>query len=233
MAGVFKNLLGTIGAKFQIGLGGPNIKGTSGKVQARNAADSAFAIVEASLHATYGDDFELNSGATLAGADWKYSFRRPSTGMTHSLIVVYPNNDPAVGQALTVAGFVGDVITLQWTTVAGGADKLIIDTTTLGFGTTSPLAMFSKPANAEARNVRVIIDTPFNGTPSLSVGISGTLSKYMPSNAIDLTAPAMTVFEYDPGEMPTAGVEAIIATYAAGSASVGSARIEVSYVIPS
>lgn len=233
MAGVFKNLLGTISAKFQLGLQGPNIKGSSGKVQARNAADSAMATVEAALFATYGNDFELNSGATSTGADWKYSFRRPSTGMTHALIVQYPSSDPAVGQALTVASFVGDVITMQWTTIAGGTDKIVVDTTTLAFGAASPLAMFSKPANAVVRQIKVIIDTPFNGAPSLSIGIAGTTSKYTPSTAIDLTAAAGTVFEYDPGEVAVAGVEALIATYAAGAASAGSARIEVAYVIPS
>lgn len=233
MAGVFKNLLGTISAKFQLGLAGPNIKGTSGKVQARNAADAAFATIEAALFATYGNDFELNSGAAASGADWKYSIRRPSTGMTHALIVVYPNTDPAVGQALTVASFAGDVITLQWTTIAAGTDKVVVDTTTLAFGTASPLAMFTKPANAEVTNVRIIIDTPFNGAPSLSIGIAGTTSKYAPSTAVDLTAAATTVFEYDPGEVATGGTEALIATYAAGAASAGSARIEVAYVIPS
>ena len=231
--GVFKDLLGTIQNTFQIGLGGPKLKNNSGAIEVRNAADSAYGVIRAALHATYGNDIELNSGATQTGADWKYTFRRPSTGMTHNIVVVMPNTDPAAGQALTVASFVGDVITLAWTTVAGGTDKAVVDSTTIAFGATSPVAMFSKPANAVILWEKVVIDTPFNGTPSLSVGIAGTTSKYLPSTAVDLTAAAGTVFDYEPGLPAEAGVEALIATYSAGGASAGSARVLVCYVIPS
>ena len=72
----------------------------------------------------------------------------------------------SVGQALTVASFVGDVITLQWTTIAGGAEKLVVDTTSLAFGTSSPVAMYTAPANAVHTLFQVIIDTAFNGTPN-------------------------------------------------------------------
>lgn len=231
--GVFKNLAGIIGSALQLGLGGPKVKGSSGKVQARNAADNAMATIEAALFATYGNDFELNSGAAGSGADWKMTLKRPSTGMTHALNITMPAGDPAVGQALTVASFSGDNITLEYTTVAGGTDKVVVDTTSLAFGTSSPLSMFTKPANGVVRSVKVIIDTAFNGTPSLSIGISGTTSKYMPSTAIDLTAAAGTVFEYDAGEAGVGSTEALIATYSAGSASAGAARIEVAYCIPS
>lgn len=226
------DLIGTVTGKIMLGLGGPNIKGSSGKVQARNTADSAYATVEALLYATYGDDFELNAGAAGAGADWKMTFRRPSTGMTHALILVMPSDDPAVGQALTVASFAGDTITMEWTTVAGGTDKTVVDTTDLAFGSASPVAMFTKPASAAVLQVKIVIDTAFNGAPSVSIGIAGTTSKYMAATSVDLTAAAGTVFEVDPG-LVAAGSEAIIATYAAGGATVGAARILTSYVIPS
>ena len=224
--------LGTVFTKFQLGIGGPQLKGNSGAVEARDAADNAMATVRAALFSTYGDDFELNARAARTGADWKFTLRRPSTGMTHDLVVVYPSGDPAVGQALTVASFVGDVITLEWTTIAAGNDKLVVDSTTLDFGDTSPKAMFTKPANALVERVQVIIDTPFNGTPSLSVGISGTTSKYLSSTMVDLTAAAGTVFEVTPGLAATVGTEALIATYSAGGASAGSARILVTYAQP-
>lgn len=231
--GVFKDLLGTVRTAFQIGIGGPRLKNNSGTLEVRNAADSAYDTVRALLFSTYGNDFELNAGATSAGADWKYTIRRPSTGMTHDITVVMPSEDPAAGQALTVASFTANVITLEWTTVAGGTDKVVVDTTTIGFGASSPVAMFTKPANAVVLYEKVIIDTPFDGTPSLSIGISGTTSKYMPSTALDLTAAAGTVFDFEPGLPAEAGTEAMIATYSAGGAGAGSARILTSYVIPS
>lgn len=231
--GVWKDLLGTVRNRFQLGLGGPSVKGNAGVVEARNAADSAYAAVAALLFQTYGNDFELNAGAAGAGADWVFTLRRPSTGMTHDLVVVMPSGDPAVGQALTVASFAGDVITLEWTTVAGGTDKVVVDTTTVGFGSSSPVAMFTKPANAVVLFEKVVIDTPFDGTPTLSIGITGTTSKYMPSTAVDLTAAAATIFDYEPGLPAEAGTEAMIATFAGGGATVGSARILTAYVIPS
>lgn len=230
--GRFTDIIGVVGGKLKLGLTGPQLKGNGTAVEARNAADSAYATINALLHATYGDDFELNSGAAGAGADWKYTLRRPSTGMTHALTVVYPSADPTVGQALTVASFTANVITLGWTTVAAGTDKSVVDTTSLAFGTTSPLAMFSSPSGAVLRKISVVIDTPFNGTPSLSIGITGTVSKYLGATQVDLTAAAGTVFEIDPGLPSTAG-EALIATYAASGATVGAARILTEYVIPS
>lgn len=233
MAGRFMDLLGILGSKLQLGIGGPNLKNNSGAIEARNAADNAYAVIRASLHATYGDDFELNSGAAGSGADWKFTLRRPSTGMTHPLTVVFPSGDPTTGQALTVASFTSNIITLQWTTIAAGNDKVVVDTTSLAFGTSSPLSMFTLPANAVVREVRIIIDTAFNGTPSVSIGITGTTSKYMGSTQVDLTAAAGTVFSVDPGLASNGSTENIIATYSAGSASAGAARLEVAYCIPS
>lgn len=224
---VFQDLLGTLFSKFQIGIGGPQIKNNAGVIEVRNAADSAYVALSALLHKTYGDDFELNSGATSSGSSWKFTVRRPSTGMTHDLTLVYPSGDPTPGQALTVATFAGNVITLQWTTIAAGTDKVVTDTTSLAFGTASPAAMFTLPANAAVEKVRVLIDTAFNGTPTASVGIAGTTSKYMASTQVDLTAAATTVFEVTPGLASVGTTEALIITYAAGGASAGAARVEI------
>jgi len=38
-------LIGTIEGIFQLGLGGPNLKNSSGVIEARNAGDTAYAIV--------------------------------------------------------------------------------------------------------------------------------------------------------------------------------------------
>lgn len=51
---VFSKLRGTIETIFQIGLGGPQLKNSSGVVEARNSVDAAYAIVR---------------GATPVGAD--------------------------------------------------------------------------------------------------------------------------------------------------------------------
>ena len=235
--GIWKDLLGTTGQFFRVGLSGPRLKNESGALHVRNAADAAFAdMVVATLQAAginiTGNDLVLNSDGA-SGADRTMTLRRPSTGMSVNLVIQLPAGDPAPGQAMTVTSFAGGVIVLDWATVAGGTDKVVTDTTTLAFGATSPLALFTLPANAVVKSVKVIVDTAFNGTPTVSIGISGTTSKYMGSGQVDLTAAAGTVFEVDPGLAAVGSTEALIATYAAGSASAGSARILGDYVIPS
>lgn len=93
------------------------------------------------------------------------------------------------------------------------------------------MSLFSTAATDILSKVQVVIDTPFNGTPSLSIGVTGTTSKYMGTTDVDLTAATGTVFEVHPG-LPAAGVEALIATYTAGGASAGAARILVTRVSP-
>ena len=229
----WRDLFGTVLDYLRIGYAGPRLKNASGTLEIRNAADAAYAAIKASLVSATGEDIELNADAAGSGADWKMTFRRPSTGMTHDLVVVWPAGDPAPNQAVTVASLVGDVITLQYTTIAAGNDKIVVDTTTLAFGDSSPKAMFTLPANAVVREVRFIIDTAFNGTPQVSVGITGTTSKYVATSLVDLTQPAETVIVVTPGKAAVGSTEAIIATYSAGGASAGSARIEVAYAIPS
>ena len=39
------DIIGTSLSKFQLGIGGPNLKNNSGIVESRNAADSAYAAI--------------------------------------------------------------------------------------------------------------------------------------------------------------------------------------------
>ena len=232
MAGRFIDVLGTTYSKLQLGLDSAalNLKAVGTKMRVRNKADSADAPVVGSVIAASGDFLELNEDAAGAGADWKVTLARPATGMTAAMTLTLPTSVGSPAQVLTTDGSTG---ALSWTTVAAGNDKIITDTTSLAFGSTSPTAMFTLPANAVVQNVFVVIDTTFNGTPSLSVGITGTTSKYLASTQVDLTQPATTAFELQPG-LPSVGTpENLIFTYAAGGASAGAARILVCYSIPS
>lgn len=226
--GYFSDLLGTTAAAFRVGVSGLNLKSLTGKLRVRNTADSADAPLVASLLASSGDSLELNEDATGSGADRKYTLSRPATGMTGDVTLVFPANTGTSNQVLSTDGS-GN---LFFQTVASGNDKVVTDTTSLVFGSTSPLTMFNLPANAVVKTVTVIIDTPFNGAPSLSIGITGTTAKYMPATSVDLTAAAKTSFESHPDEIPVGSVEALIATYSAGGATAGAARILVDYVIP-
>lgn len=231
MAGRFLDVLGTTYNKLQLGIdtAALNIKAVSNKVRARNKADSADAPLVGSVIAASGDFLELNEDAAGSGADYKMTLARPATGMSAAVTLTFPATAGTAAQALTTDGSG----VLNWTTIAAGTDKVVTDTTSLAFGSTSPTSMFTLPANAVISEVAVIIDTAFNGTPSLSVGITGTLSKYLSSTQVDLTQPATTTFEIQPGMASVGTTEALIFTYAAGGASAGAARILVSYSIPS
>lgn len=229
----FADLLGTVLNKFQLGIGGPQLKNNAGAVEARNAIDSAYAALSAALVNVYGNSVVLNAGATESGSSWKFTMQSPASGQTADMTVVWPGAAPSAGMALTVASASAGVVTLQWQSVGGATNNVATDTTSLAFGSTSPVAMFTLPANAVVQAVRVVVDTPFTGAPSLSIGIAGTTSKYLGSTQVDLTAAAATVFEVEPGLPADAASEALIATYAAGAATAGAGRILVDYVIPS
>lgn len=227
MAGVWLDFLGTTYNKFKLGLTGPTLKDSSGKLNVRNSADNADAEVVASKVSVSGELIELNSDAALAGADWKVTLQRPTAGMTASIVLTLPIDDGTAGQVLSTDG--AGVLSFISAGNTALADK--VDTTSLAFGTASPAAMFSTGATDVITKQQVIIDTAFNGTPSLSIGIAGSTSKYMASTQVDLTAAAGTIFEVNPG-LAAQGAEALIATYAAGGASVGAARLLTFYASP-
>lgn len=231
--GEFRKLIGTTLTKFQLGIGGPFLKAVSSKVRARNAADNADAELVGSILAASGDDLVINEDAAGSGADWKMTFRRPGSGMSEHRTVVLPSGNPAVGQVLQVASYAGGVVTLDYLTVAAGSDKTVCDTTSLAHNTSSPLTLFTLPANAVITLIQIIIDTAFDGAPTVTIGVTGTTSKYAGATDSDLTAQAGTVFEIVPGQTANGATENLIATYSAASATVGAARILIYYVIPS
>jgi len=229
MASIWQDILGTTKAFFRIGFTGPRLKNSSGNLAIRNPGDSADAEVTMSKLNVSGNIVDLNSDAAGSGTDWKYTLQRPSSGMGAAVTLTLPPTDGSPGQAIVTDG--NGVLTFEDAASTASSDKA--DTTTLAFDSTSPLAMFTLPASAIIEKIQVIIDTAFDGTPSASVGISGTVSKYVASTDIDLTQLAGTVIEIHPGVTAPGGTEALIITYAAGSATAGSARFLVFYAIPS
>jgi hypothetical protein len=223
------DLIGTSLNSLKLGLTGVLLKNTSGNLTVRNNADSADASVTASTVNVSGDSLVINSDAANTGADRSITLTRPTSGMSASYTLTLPVDDGTPGQVLQTDG----TGSLSWTTSGGStADKLSFVQTALAFGSTSPVAMFTLPANALVKEIEVIIDTPFDGTPSLSIGISGTVSKYFPATQIDLTTSSKVSFVNSANEIPSVSSENLIATYSAGSATVGAARIITSYVIP-
>lgn len=222
----FSDLFGTSLAFFRIGLTGPRIKSNAGTIEIKNAIDSAFVGVKALIVQATGNAIELNANAAATGADHKYSIARPGTGMAAAITLTLPPSLGTSGQVLQTDG-AGN---LSYVSAGSTASCQTTDTTSIAFGSTAQVTMYTSPVNAVSNNVRMIVDVPFNGTPSLSIGIVGTTSKYMAANQMDLST--VGVYEAYPGLAPIGTTESIVATYAAGGATTGSGRIEVDYSVP-
>lgn len=223
------DLAGTALTKFKIGLStaGSYLKYISGGFVVRNSDDSADAELTASKVKISGNSLEINSDAAGSGADYKLTLARPTSGMTADVTLTLPIDDGTAGQVLQTDGSGG----LSWASAASTADSVKVDSTNLAFGTASPVTMFTKEANAASGIIRLIVDTAFDGTPTVSIGIVGTTSKYAPTSAFDLTTAG--IYEYDASAVAIeAGTEAIIATYSAGGATVGAARIQYHRAVP-
>lgn len=222
------DLVGTTKEYIRVGLAGFRLKNSSGNVLVRNAGDSADAEITASKVKISGEILEINSDAAGSGADWKMTLQRPASGMTAAVTFTLPPDDGTPDQVLKTDG--SGVLT--WVAAGSTASSDKKDSTALAFGDSSPITMFSTGSGDVLEYIEVVIDTAFNGTPSLSIGVSGTTSKYLGSTDVDLTMPATTAFVIHPN-LPAQGVEALIATYSAGSASAGAARIIAHYATPS
>lgn len=226
--GLFADLFGTTKSFFKIGsTTGVRLKNVTGNLEVRNTGDSADAEVTASKVKISGEILEINSDAAGAAADWKYTIQRPAAGMTAAVTLTLPVDDGTASQVLSTDGS-GN---LSWVSAADTALALKLNSTSLAFGTASPVAMFTTGAADIIDHIDVVIDTAFDGTPTMSVGIVGTTSKYMGTGEVDLTAAATTIFRVHPG-LDAAGAEALIITYAAAGASAGAARVLVYYATP-
>ena len=222
---IFSDLLGTTKAYFKIGTTGVRLKNNAGDLVIRNTGDSADAAITTSKVNMSGDVLDINSDAAGSGADYKYTIQRPASGMTAAVVLTLPVDDGTPNQILQTDG----AGVLSWASAGSTASSDKVDTTSLAFGTASPLTLFSTGAADVITAVEIVVDTPFNGAPSLSVGVSGTTSKYLSTSDVDLTTAG--VYQVHPG-LVAAGAEALIATYTAGAASAGAARILVYYATP-
>lgn len=227
--GIWKDLLGTTSSFFRIGLSGVRLKNSSGNLLVRNAGDSADAEVTASKVNISGELIDINSDAAGSGADWKYTIRRPISGMTAAVDLTLPVDDGTASQVLSTDG--NGV--LSWVSAGDTslADK--VDTTSLAHNSSSEVAMFTTGASDVIEYIDVVVDTAFDGSgpvPSMSVGVTGTVSKYVASTQVDLTT--LGQYRVHPG-LAAQGAEALIITFTAGgSATAGAARVLVHYSTP-
>lgn len=223
--GVWQDLLGTTKSFFRIGLTGVRLKNNSGNLDVRNAADSAYAQVATSKLVNTGTSLDIGTTNVLT--------LQQNASQSGALTITPPAAKGTDGYVLAQkAGTASGVLELELISAGSTASAIKVDTTTLAFNSAASVSMFTLPASAVIHQVRCIIDTAFDGTPTATVGISGTTSKYMGATDNDLKGTAKDMYVTNPGEAPSGSTEALIITYSAGSATAGSARFEVYYSNP-
>lgn len=212
---VWTKIIGTQTGRFILGLTGVSIKNNSGVLDVKNNADSAYASVKAEkvtvFNNTAGFGNTLQTQATQA-ANYTYSL---------------PLDDGSPNQVLSTDG----AGLLTWVSAASTAELWHSDTTSFAFGASSPVTMFTLPANSVVDKVSIIVDTAFDGTPTCSVGVNGgSASKYAGTGDSLLTV----ADRYDvPNQSVANGApESLEITYAAGGATVGAGRVIVTYATP-
>ena len=212
---VWTKIIGTQTGRFILGLTGVSIKNNSGVLDVKNTADSAYASVKAQavtvFNNTAGFGNTIQSGATQA-ANFTYTL---------------PLDDGTPSQVLSTDG----TGLLTWVTAAATAHLWACDTTSIAFGSSATTVMFTLPANAVIDRVSIIVDTAFDGAPTMSVGVNGgSASKYAGSGDSLLTV----ADRYDVPNQQDAvgGTEALEFYYTAGGAIAGAGRVLVTYSVP-
>lgn len=208
----WQKLIGTQTGTFILGLLGVRLKNNSGSLQVRNNGDTAFADVELAK-------LKINDVDTVT--------IQASPSQTGPYTLTLPVDDGSPSQVLSTDGSG----VLSWVSAASTDACWKVDSTSFVFGSTSPVTMFTLPANAVIDKVTVIVDTAFDGTPTMSVGVNGgSASKYVSSGDVNL----LVADRYDiPNQsVPVGSTEALEITYSAGGATAGAGRVLVTYAIP-
>jgi hypothetical protein len=227
----FTDLLGTLGSSFRIGLAGVRLKNLAGNLALRNSGDTADAALTASSVNVSGDAIVLNSDAAGTGTDYSATVQR-NAAATAAITVMLPPSKGTDGQVLRQkAGTAAGVIELEFATAGTTSQCVTSDETDLAFGSASPVAMFTLPANAVVDRILCHVDTAFDGAaPSASIGVSGQTSKYM--SATDMDLKTVGQYEVHPGLVASGSSEDLIITFNPDSSTAGAGRFEVFYAIP-
>lgn len=224
--GIWSDLFGTSNSFFKLGLAGVRLKNNTGNLAVRNTADSADAEITTSKVINTGSDVLIGTTNVLTISK--------NAAQSGALQIIYPSAKATDGQVLAQkAGTGAGIVEFEFVSAGTTAANDKLDTTSLAFNSSATVNMFSTGASDVIEYIEVIVDTAFNGTaPSMSVGIAGTVSKYVASTQVDLTATAGTKF-YTHNGLPAQGAEALIITFtAAGGASAGAARVIAHFAQP-
>lgn len=204
---LWSKIRGTVETIFQIGLGGPQIKNNSGVVEARNAADSAYAIVRGATPVgnndlatkTYVDTL---ASRTIVDAQFDGNNALPAnSGTRHFYVVTTTGANASIGQLIfddgtstgtaTVLAAVDGRLIITTQAFTGGTVSLNAESLyTWDAGTTAWINAGGSSMSGAIRVVRYGV-TNANGAQDSASSI--------PANAIVLRAELNVTTPYSPG----------------------------------
>lgn len=220
-AGTFSGALQGTGVTATTG----NITATAGNISATAGSVAAGTTVTAGTNLVATSSVVVGSGANQA------TLSAPASGGATTLTL--PVGGGASGYVLSTNG----AGVLSWVDPGSpttNAARWTAASTTIAFNSGATVAGDAIPSGSVIDNVQVIIDTPFDATgAALSVGITGTPTKYMATTDSALNFAAATVFAVHPGLPAEGSATAVSIAFTAGTGgTAGSARVIVTYAAP-
>ena len=220
----YSNQGGTTQASFVVGgpVNGITLKLTSGALEVMNASASSDTSVTASLI-----DLSASTNQIVLGSANTHPLTLSSGTPTATWTLTLPVSSGTSGYVLSTDG---TGIT-SWVAAASTAPALKNFITTVPYNGSSPIAIDTLPGGCVIDHVVVINDTAWTDpTATLSVGITGNVSKYVGTsdNYLSFT----DRFNVDSSNPADASPETINVYFNAGTSSAGSTRVEVWYFTP-
>lgn len=105
---------------------------------------------------------------------------------------------------------------------------IFCDETQITHTSSATISMFTLPNEMFVDRTVIIVDEAFNGTtPTLTIGIVGSTSKYLASTDVDLKTTGR--YEVQLSNTPSSE-EDVIAIFSASGSTTGEARLQLHYV---
>lgn len=206
------DLAGTLLDYFRIGAG-VRLKNVTGRLDVRNAGDTAY-IEAVALK------YRLPSGANFLTLE--------TPALTGNSTFIFPVATAAGGAPSAGQAIIFDGTKHVYSAVASNAELTVVEA--FNQGTASPLTVFNAPANAVIKKVTVkVLTAAAGGSPTLSVGITGTPAAYMTTTENSLREVAN--YEVEPHISVGASAIDVIATIVASSQTF-TGEIHVTYALP-
>jgi hypothetical protein len=249
---LYSKVRGTFETLFQLGKGGPQLKNSSGAVQFRNSADSAFASIAPRAVQLDGGAIIKNSSGTLVvrdSADAAFANVQAADAIVTQAKI--GSNGSLIKEAASGIISFRDPTDASFAIIRGASPSGSDDLVTKGYFDANPPAGTLRaisfqidesladttqsssttiPANAIVHSYHVIVTAAFATGQTLTLGYTGSASALMGTG--DTNLEATNVYTVDEPKQWGGSAAAVLGTLSSGTAGSGSAQVIVTYSEP-